>query len=146
MRPVETSYKLMAPHDKKRCLELARHHGMETVARLEFPTVVAKRKGKILGFLSTRPTKDAIVAGPLVVGTEIKGPIALRLVESYENVLRMAGVTSYLFYVTDPHWQRQVEDAFGIVPYHSENGRAWYKRELNGRQRRTSSPTGAIGI
>ena len=137
----------MKPHDKKRCLELARHHGMETVARLEFPTVVAKRKGKILGFLSTRPTKDAIVAGPLVVGPEVKGPITMRLVEAYENVLRMAGVLSYLFYVEDQHWKRQVERAFEIEPYQVQGDRSWYKRELNdGRQRRTSSPTGAIGI
>jgi hypothetical protein len=146
MRPLETSYKLMAPHDKKRCLGLARNHGMETVARLEFPTVVAKRKGRILGFLSTRPTKDAIVAGPLVVGPEVKGPIAMRLVEAYENVLRMGGAQFYLFYVDDPHWKRQVERAFEIEPYHVQGDRAWYKREIDGRQRRTPSPTGAIGI
>lgn len=140
MRPVETCYRLMKPHDKKRCEELARQYGIETVPRLDWPTVVAKRKGKLLGFLSTRPVKDAIVAGPIVVGTKVKGPVALRLVEAYENVLRMAGVTSYIFYVTDLHWKRQVEDAFGIEPYHEEGGRFWFKREFsNGRRRRTSS-------
>ena len=144
MKPLETSYKLMAPHDKKRCLELARNHGMETVARLDFPTVVAKRKERILGFLSTRPTKDAIVAGPLVVVPEIKGPIVVRLVESYEEVLRRAGVESYLFYVTDPHWQSQIRRAFELEPYHTENGRFWYERFLDGRRRRTNG-SGAIG-
>lgn len=142
MHPETTSYKLIKPHDKKRCIELARNHGMETVARLEFPTVVAKRKGKILGFLSTMPSKDAIVAGPLVVAPEVKGPIVMRLVESYENVLRMAGVESYLFRVPALHWQKQIERAFEIQPYHVEDGFAWYQRFLDGRRRLTTgSPT-----
>lgn len=140
MRPVETRYTLMKPHDKKRCEELARQYGIETVPRLDWPTVVAKRKGKLLGFLSTRPVKDAIVAGPIVVGTEVKGPIVMRLVEAYENVLRMAGVTSYLFYLSDLKWKRQAEDVFGLKPYHEEGGRFWYRRDLNGWRQRTDDP------
>lgn len=139
MRPLETRYTLMKPHDRKRCEALAREYGIETVPRLDWPTVVAKRKGKILGFLSTRPTKSAIVAGPIVVGTDVKGPVVMRLVEAYENVLRMAGVTSYLFYVTDLKWKRQVETIFDIKPYGEEGGRFWYKRELDGRRQRTGT-------
>jgi hypothetical protein len=144
VHPETTKYTLATKKDEVKCLALARNHGMETVARLDFPTVVAKRKGKILGFLSTRPTKDAIVAGPIVVAPEVKGPITMRLVEAYEEVLRRAGVLSYLFRVSDPHWKEQVERVFDLKPYHVDGEHFWFERRIDGRRRRTNG-SGAIG-
>lgn len=137
MHPTETRYTLMQPRETERVLEVIHKHGFENTTRLGFPTVIAKRKGKIIGVLSTRETPDAIVAGPLVVVGEIKGPVAMRLVEAFEAVLRMVrkpdgspGIECYLFVAPDPTWQSQIERAFGVQHYAEENGNRWYRRNI----------------
>ena len=136
MRPSgKTQYRLMDEADDARLRRLAKKHGMP-VDGFDFPTVVAKRGRKIVGFLSTIPTKSAIVAGPLVVDLPIKGPVTMRLVECYEAVLRDAGVTSYVFAIPEDSvsWQRNAEEAFDLKPYARKDGHFWYVRRLNGQQ------------
>lgn len=145
MFPAETSYQLLQSDDKKTaqaCFRLARKLKIDC-ENLDFPTVIARRKGKLIGFLSTIPTKKAIIAGPMVVNLPHPGPVIIRLVEAYERILSMAGVTSYLFWVTDLDWSGIISRAFGLQPYHQDaEGRWWYQRHIDGR-RQNSPDTGA---
>ena len=50
----------------------------------------------MVGFVSTQATKNAVVAGPLVIEGGKNPIIFMRLIESYENVMRAAGVKSVL--------------------------------------------------
>ncbi len=97
-----------------------------------FPTVVAKRDGKLIGLLSTRPVTEAIVAGPLIVDLPTRGVVTMRLVEAYDIVLRRAGVKNYLFHVKKGKaWAEQVERALGVAPYTEDgHGNLWFKRDL----------------
>lgn len=101
----------------------------QSVEKLDFPTVVAKRGGKIVGFLSTLPRKDAIVAGPLVVNLLVAGPTVMRLAEAYEHILLMAKVTEYLFFVADSRWVGIIRRALDIEPMEAEGG-WWFRRKL----------------
>ena len=135
MRPAETSYRLVK-HGEKGALKILAKKYDFSVARFDFPTVVAVRGEKIIGFLATVPTDKAIVAGPLVVDLPVKGPTIMRLVEAYENVLKLAGVSSYVFSIRegDTTYQRMAEKVFDIKPYARKGGDFWYLRHVNGRQ------------
>lgn len=105
--------------------------------KLAFPTVMAVRDNQIVGVLGTIPLKDAVVAGPMHIG--VKGNpsfVLIRLVESYENVLRMAGVSMYNFYVLkkDKLWISAIErirDSWEIHQlYTDQSDRVWFERRL----------------
>lgn len=136
-----TSYKLMNAEDKPRLRYLAKKWD-QPLRGLGFPTVVAWRDGKIIGFVSTLPRKDAVVAGPLVVDILNPGFVVIRLMEAYERVLSMAGVTLYNIYVENVDWSGIISRALGTEPAAHEGG-WWHRRELHGRRRATGS--GAIG-
>lgn len=77
-----------------------------------FPTVVAERDGVIVGYLATDARPEFICAGPLYVDLpsgRSGAVIALRLLEAYEAVLRVAGVESYYFSIEKPSWRRVAE-------------------------------------
>ncbi len=128
----KTSYRLLnGEAEEEACWLMAERFGVE-FRGLDFPTVVAKRSGVIVGFLATHPEKTAVVAGPLIVDLPVRAWVALRLVEAYENVLRMAGVESYLFHVdeTNKLWYNSVVKALSIAPYAEADGVVWFKRDL----------------
>ena len=115
MKPTKTTYHLVTqPTQYKACYALYRaaQPGGPKI-KLGFPTVYAQREGVLLGFLSSIPKQPEVVAGPLVMDPTLKVPVitAMRLCEAYEEVLRTAGVTCYLFCV-DSHragWARTLE-------------------------------------
>lgn len=139
MHPEATSYRLMEPEDKPRLRYLAKKWD-QPLQKLGFPTVVAWRNGKIIGFISTLPRKDAIIAGPLVVDIVNAGMVVLRLMEAYEHVLSMANVHVYNIYVTNDHWSDTISRALGTQALPHEGG-YWHRRELDGRQRTAGSGT-----
>jgi len=131
------------PEDKagaRTCRRLAKKWG-QPVQKLDFPTVVARRDGKIIGFISTLPRKDCILAGPLVVDIMNPGMVILRLAEAYEAILSRADVRLYNVYVTNEHWAGILARALGTEAMPHEGG-YWFRRELpDGRQRTASTGT-----
>src|ERR671914_1764118 len=136
MLPRETHYRLAhSPRDYARCHALLRQHG--PVVKLGWPTVLAERRGEVLGFVSTRPDQRVIVAGPLVVnGTPRPGIVVMRLADAYDRVMRKAGVTSYLFHVEpgNARWLEMLRDlgaasGFEVVAP-AEDGGTWIRRRL----------------
>jgi hypothetical protein len=131
MIPTRTSYLLAVdPDDYLRCIELRDRHGED--ADFTFPTVMAIRDGHdLVGFLGTRPSDEAVIAGPLVVADRSR-VIAMRLIEAYEHVLRQAGVRSYLFTVLNgTPWAESVARSGVAEPYHRTPERTWYRRHLS---------------
>lgn len=96
MKPLKTLYRLASTAaDYRACHALMRANANFN-QQLHFPTVVADRDGKIWGFLSTNECDWCLMAGPLE--TQTPNPImVMRLVEAYENVIRLMGVTRYCF-------------------------------------------------
>ena len=63
---------------------------------LSFPTVVADDDGVIIGYMTTQPRKDQVVAGPLYVSPEVNtGHVAIELADFYGKILLGFGVTQY---------------------------------------------------
>lgn len=133
MHPDKTIYKVIkAPTDYKRCHRLMENNAEFRGCTLAFPTVVAIRDKKIIGFLSTRPSKDAVIAGPLVVSNELKNKaiVAMRLVEAYEITLKRAGVSIFLFSIPKKsNWARQVK-TFYAQPFSEKDNKLWFRKEL----------------
>ena len=123
-----TTYRLaVGPADYKKCRALMAEF-IEPVA-LSFPTVMAERDGKLIGFLATQPRKEAVIAGPLML-RERSPFVTLRLLEAYDNVMRAAGITAYHFYVKNGNqWREQVE-RLGFEAWSHDEGGAWYRRTL----------------
>jgi hypothetical protein len=136
MIPRDTTYRLAhAPRDYARCHTLMREEGPPV--KLGWPTVLAERDGKVIGFVSTQPRRDALVAGPLVLnGTPRPGIVVMRLAEAYDLVMRKAGVTSYLFHVDTDNakWLEILKGLGGAAGFEilgtSDSGGTWLKRRL----------------
>lgn len=128
MHPTKTNYFLCAsPADYRACHALWKAQGGPT-SPLQFPTVYATREGHTIGFLSSNNKHHVLMAGPLVLSPDLSKPVftALRLVESYENVLRRAGVKHYFFHVdkTKPDWKTIITRC-GLEPKR-ETDTAWF--------------------
>jgi hypothetical protein len=98
---------------------------------LGWPVVVAEENGKVIGFLATYPTDDALIAGPLVIEGGKRPFVFMRLVDAYENLMRMAGVSVYCFRV-DRSNTKQIErvDSIGLERVGETDTHITYKRIL----------------
>ena len=137
MRPRDTQYRLVTTlPEYQRCHALLKAQGLDDGA-LSYPTVMALRDDGVIGLLSTIASHEAIICGPLVVSTPRPIIVALRLIESYENVLRSAGVSQYVFGV-DPKasgaWLRLLFKV-QLVPYYRDDTAVWFTRTLAVRRR-----------
>lgn len=128
-----TIYRLAAsPRDYVAAHDLIKAEGVEQ-ARLSFPTVMAWKDNELTGILSTYIDKNTIYAGPLVLK---KGQRRLwtliRLVETYEKVMRDMTIKSYFFSVdkANKEWLDKISDVYELKPYTEYNGRYWYQRNL----------------
>lgn len=103
MNPTNTFYRLArAGGEWNRIRAIAARAGhLLRKGDFGWPTVVAERDGRVVGFLSTIQREDAVWAGPLVVEAEPKHLIWLRLAEAYENLLREAGVKTYFISIPE---------------------------------------------
>ena len=140
MHPEQTTYCLASAEDEQILAQLPQGD----VPR-QFPTVVAKRHGQIVGYLGTHARSDMILAGPLEVLLPTglaRGVMALRLIQAYEFVLTQCrGVDSYFFASSDPEWIRATARCARTEFYHEyEDGVSLFKRELPAQLR----PTGTV--
>lgn len=143
MYPRNTIYRLArTPRDYRACRKLfEENHGAEPLHNLSYPTVVAVRDGEIIGFLSTDTRKKVIMAGPL----EVKGGknmiTFIRLIEAYEVVLRVSGVTSFMFYLRadreDSFNHKRVEEYkdFGVKFLRFDHGQALFWKDVKDGRR-----------
>lgn len=134
MIPRDTLYRLAhSPRDYGACRALMLSQGQD--ATCSFPTVLAEREGKIVGFCATQPRKDAVVAGPMAVSKDLPRPgiTIIRLGEAYENVLRHAGVKVYWFHV-EPHMKEWADilRRVGFEPFAEDAEGIRFRRVLNG--------------
>lgn len=129
--PVSTHYDLIY---QKSDYRLA-HNFMKSVGQekipLTFPTIMASREGEVVGMIGTRPHKDAIIAGPLLVNLPHPQVVILHLFDSYELVMRKLGVEAYHFSIdkSNEQWKHIVEKALSLEPY-GETDEYWYRRSL----------------
>lgn len=111
MQPRDTLYRLASTAaDYRACHALMRTNQNFSDQQLHWPTVVAERDGKILGFMSTNTCDWCILSGPLE--TTSHNPImVMRLVEAYESALRIMGITRYCFAIkrVKKQWVEQVQ-------------------------------------
>jgi hypothetical protein len=103
---------------------------------MTYPTIVAEREGKIVGVLATTPHRYRIIAGPLAIdpGIKVKSFVALRLIEAYEVILRLSGVTQYYFNIRkdldkDGRWGNMMEK-LGITPFWEDKDVKAYCKEV----------------
>ena len=101
MHPTQTIFRLArAGGEFNKLYAMAKRHGEKLPAgTLNFPTVVAERDGKVVGFLATAPVKKEVWAGPLILDQPPNAWLALRLGEAYEVVLKYAGIKEYFHLV-----------------------------------------------
>lgn len=131
MIPAENMTYMLAytPTDYKVCHELLRkERGFD--APMTFPTVIARRDGNPIGFLSTHPSDKMVIAGKIVVkDTPRPIIIIMRLIEAYEFVLHRAGVTMYNVPV-DKKQPKLVAAMRKIIgePYAEDDENLWFKR------------------
>lgn len=136
MRPTETTYRLLQPSDIEACKKIWAHNEklFGKPNKLGWPTIVAERGGKILGFLSTNPGK-ALIAGPMIVNGGSSPFVVMRLVEAYEHILMVAGVKTYLFHIDDKNesWLKLVHKAnLGdrVKEYRKDDTGRWFQRSF----------------
>ena len=133
----DTSYLLASsPADYTKCHSFLEEEKIEH-DKLSFPTVMAVRYNQVIGVLGTIPLKDAVVAGPMHIGVEGNPSFVLiHLIESYENVLRMSGISMYNFYVlkTDVDFINaidRIKDSWDVKQlYTDQSDKVWFERIL----------------
>lgn len=129
-------YLATAPKDFKACHEILDKLGRKAEIPLSFPTIVGKRNGKIVAFISTRNLKKAkaVVVGELGVDPAISRPqfILLKLLETYDAFLLSKGVVSYLacIPVENQRYLDIIKEVAGIEPYTRDSEFAWINRRL----------------
>jgi len=137
MKPDGTFYRLATkPNDFKRCHLIWKKYPERfgKPYKLGFPTVLAEREGRLIGFLSTNTSQGLFMAGPLIVHgiNGLTGPTLIRIIEAYENVLKLMKISVYHFHIgeDEKEWQSMIERSTGMTPYGSENGRLFYRRVI----------------
>lgn len=141
MKPKRTTYHLATePEQFRLCRNLwkfviQREPELGPVKRFGWPTVFGMRDGKVIGFLSTtRRPHLPLIAGPLLLAPGHGMITALRLVESYERVLMVAGVDQYLFGTTNETIRSAIErfgrDQLGIGQVIHKGGATWYVKHV----------------
>lgn len=137
MRPLDTTYRLARPGGEfNRLYALAKRAGGRIhKGDFGFPTIVAERDGKVIGFVATKPDDRAVIAGPLVIEGEKGNPfVFLRLAEAYENVMRLVGVKVYLHAIDKgrpEHVAFMERLGFTRAGWNAPNGDIVMRRELN---------------
>lgn len=139
-------YVAVSSSDYKQCHMLARAEGIESKS-LTYPTIMAKKDGQLIGFVSTYTVDDMVAMGPLVLKSDRPHPmIALRLIEAFDTVMQGIGIEWYIFYVGVDSNLKSIADRLGMTMYAAQHGKAYYLRELSdGRNRDRSTEAGEGG-
>lgn len=128
-----TMYRMAdGPADYAKCHKLLRDEGLPD-HELSFPTIMAKKDDELTGMLATHYSNGMIIAGPLVLKSGQRRYYTLiRLIETYERVMRAAGITSYIFSAeaSNEAWLDKIDKLFHFKPYAEKDGRLFFIRDL----------------
>lgn len=96
--------------------------------RLTTPTIYAHKGDEIVGVIGTTIKNGSIWMGPLTLASDKRHPfIAIRLIDSYDNYMRAAGVTAYCIYL-DKNSEKlvdRVKETMSLEPY-AVNEDGWF--------------------
>jgi len=126
------TYRMAKPGGEYNRLYALMRREMGKQEPIGWPVVVAEEDGRVIGFLGTYPQEDVLMAGPLVIEGSKRMFVFLRLAEAYENVLRAAGVTQYLFTVeksNEKHLKR-IEGFEGVTKVRETDDRVSFVRKI----------------
>lgn len=107
-----------------------------TERKLEFPTVYAKRDGKVIGVAGNGGDPERITLATFCCIVDPPWIVLIRLVEAFEEVLRASKVvTEYIVAVDikNPRLNEYVTRILGYPPYAQTEHNFWYRRVLDGR-------------
>lgn len=96
---------------------------------IAYPTVVARDNEDLVGCMTTRDSKEAVMVG--AVESQGQRFVLLRMAQAYDHVMKSLGVKQYLIPV-DLHAKpllRILEKLYG-PPYAYDAQHAWFKRSL----------------
>lgn len=102
-------------------------------ASLTFPTIIAYVDEKIEGILGTMPSKNAIIAGPLLIKDKSlrRATLEMKLVDAYESLLINMGIEAYVFSVDKSNVGRvKMLKEIGLTPYTKDEDSYWYLRRF----------------
>lgn len=124
-------YRLAKPGGEYNRLYALMEQEMGKKEVIGWPVVVAEENGKVIGFLATYPTDEALIAGPLVIEGSNRPFVFIRLVDAYENLLRAAGVSVYTFRVAKSNVNQIARvESVGLERIGETETQIIYKREL----------------
>lgn len=115
------------------CHRFLREHDIEE-CKLSYPTISATRDGDIIGLVSTIPKQKFIVAGPMFISIPRPIFIGRRLLESYEGILKLSKITTYLFSIKEESTdfialvESLGKDMFKEIGRHESL--IWYRRDI----------------
>lgn len=89
-----------------------------------FPTLYAEEDGEVVGVIGTSPDPLRTVIGPLWCPRRPK--LLYNLLNTYEDLLAKAGVTTYWAHCPDPKWGRALVNHRQAKPV----GNDWYRKDL----------------
>lgn len=101
--------------------------------KVTFPTIIAYIDDEMRGVLGTIPSKDAIIAGPLLIKDKSlrRATLEMKLVDAYESLLINMGVEAYIFSVDKSNVGRvNMLKEIGLTPYAKEDDLYWYLRRF----------------
>lgn len=102
-----------------------------------WPTVVARREGKVIGFAASNPHKTQLVLGRAWVDPSLRMPgvILLRLMEAYDNVAIALKQTRYTIVVEEGDRVEQLIEKLQLGTRYAERGKyRYYNRELRAKE------------
>ena len=129
-------YLATTSNEYKACHEILDKLGRTDRVPLSFPTIIGKRDGRVVCFISTRNLKKAkaVVVGELGIDPSIKRAqfILYKLVETYEAFLVTHGIVSYLACVPlkMDHYIKVIKLAMDLDPYTQDSEVAWFHRRI----------------
>lgn len=107
-------------------------------AALTFPTIIAEKelRGDLLGFLGTTNRFKLVEAAPLYIDQDIglflRSRIAVKLFETYENIMRQVGIKAFHFAAEkkNKQWNNTIQTVLRQKPYEENHGNYWYRKEI----------------
>ena len=126
-----TDYKVVSnPAHYRACHKFLRDNKVKPV-KLTYPTLVAERKGEIVGIMGTLRSDKAVIAGPVYVSIP-NSMVPFRLIQTYELFLKSQGIKKFIFSVdTYNHkWLNMIERAGVYNRTRLKGQNIWFEREL----------------
>jgi hypothetical protein len=132
MKPNGTIYRLAEDKDIP-ILEALVEKNLPWTDKTPFgmPTVVAEKKGEIVGLLARNPNADSLLTEPMVAPN---GVIYVRLIEAYENALRLCGFTGKNYFrvphLADDQLKLMQKRPTVFIPSSKDDVYHWFYRRL----------------